>query len=102
MIICEYCYHDMRMHDDYGCIIGVEEPCDCIHTPVEYIIALLKQQEMLVDAIKELRKLTGENGEYSFCRSDGNKIGWGDALIVGDACNKVDAILEEIEKVKNE
>jgi hypothetical protein len=86
------------MHDDYGCIIGVEEPCDCIHTPVEYIISLHKQLEMLTYAIKELKKLTGENGEYSFCRSDGNKMGLGDALIIGDACNNVDVILAKLEE----
>lgn len=56
---------------------------------------LIDDSERLVEKIKKLKENTCNDGEYSFCRADGNKMGLGDALIIGQIHEDIDKALDQ-------
>lgn len=52
----------------------------------------------LIEAIKVLRHLLSQNGDYAISRKDNSGMGLGDQMIVGDATERVDKALKKVEQ----
>jgi hypothetical protein len=48
----------------------------------------------LIEQVKKLRELLGPDGEYSIGRKDGEDLGLGDQLIIGQIFEDIDLALE--------
>jgi len=53
----------------------------------------------LVNEIKKLREALSPDGEYSIKRKDGQSMGLGDALYLGEIMRKIDEILDNLDEV---